>query len=75
MAFCRESSLNISRISLRLPNGKEKVIEIDPGVAYGRGDQPSTKLCIKELENIIKERKVDTVLDVGVGPGYLQFVP
>ena len=40
-------------------------------MAYGRGNQTSTKLCIKELENLFKARKVGTVLDVGCGTGVL----
>ncbi|MER3447813.1 MAG: hypothetical protein C4291_13725 [Candidatus Dadabacteria bacterium] len=71
MLFCRESSLSISITSLKLANGEERIIEIDPGEAFGRGNQPSTRLCIKGIENIFKRKKVDRVLDVGCGTGVL----
>jgi ribosomal protein L11 methyltransferase len=71
MTFCRESHLYVSRVLLKLPNEEEKIIEINPGEAYGTGNQPPTKLCIEALENICKERKVDKVLDVGCGSGIL----
>lgn len=71
MLFCRESSLSILSIHLKLPNGEEKIIEINPGEAFGRGNQPSTRLCIKAIENTFKKRKVDRVLDVGCGTGVL----
>lgn len=73
MLFCRESSLSISNVPLRLPNGGEGFIQIEPGEAFGRGNQPSTMVCIKVMESIFKERKVDNVLDVGCGTGVLSI--
>lgn len=71
MLFCRESSLSISSTSLKLAKGAERIIEINPGEAFGRGNQPSTRLCIKGIENTFQKRKVDKVLDVGCGTGVL----
>jgi ribosomal protein L11 methyltransferase len=73
MLFCRESSLSISIISIRLPDGGKGTIEINPGEAFGRGNQPSTRLCIKVLENIFKERKINKFLDIGCGTGVLSI--
>ena len=69
MLFCRESSPSFSNVPLKLPNGEEGFIQIEPGEAFGRGNQPSTMVCIKVMESIFKERKVDNVLDVGCGGG------
>lgn len=60
-----------SRIPLRLPNGEEKVIEINPGWAFGTGNHVTTRLCIKVLESVFTERRVEKVLDVGCGSGVL----
>jgi ribosomal protein L11 methyltransferase len=51
------------------PQPGEVVIELDPGMAFGTGLHPTTRLCLSELE----ERLVpgDVVLDVGTGSGIL----
>lgn len=51
------------------PQEDELVIEIDPGRAFGTGTHPTTSLCIKLMEENIKER--NTVIDVGTGSGIL----
>ncbi len=56
------------------PAGHDIVIEIDPGMAFGTGQHPSTRMCLEALEDIIlKDRTVKTwrVLDVGTGTGIL----
>ena len=47
----------------------EIVIEIDPGVGFGTGDHPSTRLLLEELASAIKGN--ESVLDVGCGSGVL----
>ena len=49
-----------------------KVVEIDPGVAFGTGTHETTKLCIGELTKYLKPG--DTVFDVGAGSGILSIV-
>ncbi|HXG30929.1 MAG TPA: 50S ribosomal protein L11 methyltransferase [Thermodesulfobacteriota bacterium] len=71
MIFCRESHSSISTIRLKPQGGGERVIEIGPGEAFGTGNQPSTRLCIELLEDIFKEREIESVLDVGCGTGVL----
>lgn len=47
----------------------EKVIEIDPGMAFGTGTHPSTFLALQALEEI--GPKQQNMLDVGTGSGIL----
>jgi ribosomal protein L11 methyltransferase len=56
------------------PAGRDIVIEIDPGMAFGTGQHPSTRMCIEAVEDIImQDRSVKEwqVLDVGCGTGIL----
>lgn len=51
--------------------GERKVINIDPGLAFGTGNHETTRLCLSELEkHITKETKI---LDVGCGSGILSI--
>jgi len=51
--------------------GDRKVINIDPGMAFGTGNHETTRLCLKCLEQFVKED--DVVLDVGCGSGILSI--
>ncbi|MCY6371822.1 50S ribosomal protein L11 methyltransferase [Clostridium ganghwense] len=51
------------------PNNNEIVIELDPGMAFGTGTHETTRLCVKALEEYIKEDS--TVFDIGTGSGIL----
>jgi len=56
------------------PAGRDIVIEIDPGMAFGTGQHPSTSMCLEAIEDILlKDRgaKKWKVLDVGTGTGIL----
>jgi len=56
------------------PASRDIVIEIDPGMAFGTGQHPSTRMCIEALEDIIMQDRSITewkVLDVGCGTGIL----
>lgn len=49
----------------------EKVLEIDPGMAFGTGTHETTSLCVKLMERYLKAG--DKVLDVGCGSGILSI--
>jgi ribosomal protein L11 methyltransferase len=56
------------------PVGRDIVIDIDPGMAFGTGQHPSTRMCLQAMEDILlKDRTVKgwRVLDVGTGTGIL----
>lgn len=53
------------------PTADELVIELDPGMAFGTGTHPTTTLCLRTLERVIKPG--DTIVDVGCGTAILSI--
>lgn len=51
------------------PGAEERIIELDPGMAFGTGTHPTTALCLRTLESVI--RGGEEVIDVGTGSGVL----
>ncbi len=51
--------------------GGRKILHIEPGLAFGTGSHPTTKLCLETLEKYIDESS--TVLDIGCGSGILSI--
>lgn len=51
--------------------GDRKVLDIEPGLAFGSGSHPTTRLCLETLERYVKDG--DKVLDIGCGSGILSI--
>ncbi len=51
------------------PKDNEVVLELDPGMAFGTGLHPTTRLCLEQIEQ--RTRPGMRVLDVGTGSGIL----
>ncbi len=51
------------------PSDGRVVLELDPGMAFGCGNHPTTTMCMEYLERIIQGG--ETVADVGTGTGIL----
>ena len=55
----------------RAQHEDEKIITLDPGMAFGTGTHPTTRLTLQALE--VTLRGGETVLDVGTGSGVLSI--
>jgi ribosomal protein L11 methyltransferase len=51
------------------PREGEAVIRLDPGMAFGTGQHPTTLMCLRALEELLRPRM--EVLDLGTGSGIL----
>ena len=51
----------------------EKIIEMDPGQAFGTGQHASTRMALSLLTTSLFEQTVERVLDVGTGTGILSM--
>ena len=51
------------------PQEDDKIIEIDPGMAFGSGTHETTSMCLSLLEEVVTGS--ETVIDVGTGSGIL----
>lgn len=55
-----------------VPGPSEALIRLDPGMAFGTGQHPTTRLSIRLLEKTI--RGAEIVADIGTGSGILSIV-
>jgi ribosomal protein L11 methyltransferase len=54
-----------------LSNGNDIVLELDPGLAFGTGYHPTTRMCLEQIElRVVPKMKV---LDLGSGSGILSI--
>lgn len=54
------------------PVSDEVIVELDPGMAFGTGTHPTTRLCIMLLQEIASGQT--DMLDIGTGSGILGLV-
>lgn len=52
-----------------IPQPGDVVLELDPGMAFGTGDHETTRLCLEQLEKLMRPGSV--VYDIGTGSGIL----
>jgi ribosomal protein L11 methyltransferase len=52
-------------------SGDEVIIDLDPGMAFGTGLHPTTRLCLEGLEDLAARGPLGRALDVGCGSGIL----
>jgi ribosomal protein L11 methyltransferase len=50
-------------------SGAEVLVELDPGMAFGTGHHPTTRMCLEELEQRVRPGM--QILDLGTGSGIL----
>ncbi len=53
------------------PGGDRRGIVLDPGVVFGTGTHPTTRDCLRALEQLYAREAPATVLDLGTGTGLL----
>jgi len=53
------------------PKRHEVMVSLDPGMAFGTGQHPTTRMCLLAVQDIVKSG--DRVLDLGAGSGVLAF--
>ena len=53
--------------------GDEVVIDLDPGMAFGTGLHPTTRLCLLAIEEHAAQAPLGRALDVGCGSGILSI--
>ena len=51
------------------PQAGEVVVRLDPGAAFGTGTHPTTTLCLRAMEKLVRPGM--TVFDIGTGSGVL----
>ena len=47
------------------------VLSLDPGMAFGTGSHPTTRMCLEYIDDFVKEG--DSVVDLGCGSGILSI--
>jgi ribosomal protein L11 methyltransferase len=68
-------SLTLVPTNTALPEaGHASVVRLEPALAFGFGEHPTTRLAARAVERRCRSGAVTTVLDVGTGSGVLALV-
>ena len=51
----------------------QRVMRIDPAMAFGTGTHPTTRLCLQVIEDLVPASGISRVLDFGCGTGVLSI--
>ena len=52
---------------------RERILRLDPGLAFGTGQHPTTRLCLEFLSEQLPNLQQPSLLDVGCGSGILSL--
>ncbi len=57
------------------PRVDDVLIELDPGMAFGTGTHPTTRMCLERVETLVAgaDPAIRSMLDVGTGSGILSI--
>jgi ribosomal protein L11 methyltransferase len=66
--------LRVEPVTGAEPAGRSGVIRLHPGLAFGDGSHPTTRLAARAVERLCRREPRLQVLDVGTGSGVLSFV-
>lgn len=67
-----EKVLVVPQWETEIPESDRVHFTINPGMSFGTGSHESTRMCIEELEGVVREG--DSVLDLGCGSGILSVI-
>ncbi|MEO0337154.1 MAG: 50S ribosomal protein L11 methyltransferase [Pseudomonadota bacterium] len=56
------------------PKSAKKVIQMDPGMAFGTGTHETTKIASRLIYDLVGQKDLRTMLDVGTGTGLLAIL-
>lgn len=50
------------------------IVILNSGTAFGRGDHPTTQLCVRAIDDLTRQKQFTSALDIGTGSGILALV-
>jgi ribosomal protein L11 methyltransferase len=69
--FCTDRLFIAPPWNASLPPSSKIPITLDPGVVFGTGTHPTTRDCLKALEQVFASEPISSAVDLGTGTGIL----